>query len=128
MVIVVVILLIFIYLLNKSFNIGFNIETFWMPGTPKTPFGTPLEVPYRYTTLNSIPLGDSANRLLQHNGLPTIEDYLRSISYPFNRKYVHQKPIGIGVDITQRESGRYIDPRLLGPQKWDFYKFNEFNT
>ena len=106
-------------------------ENFWIPSTAKAPFGAPLSVPYRYTTS-----GINYNIRNEYQlGLPTRQDFIASYGYPVCndtgvRKQSLYQPLpptetGIGVDTTSKMSGWYVNPGILGPQKWSFYKFDE---
>ena len=104
-------------------------EAFWMPGKLETPFGTPLSVPYRYTTSGLSYRMRNENQL----GLPTRQDYLTEFGFPISTPHISQRSMysqppltqsGIGLDTTSKQSSRYVDPRLLGPKKWDYYKLN----
>ncbi len=122
----VVILSLLICLLVRKVGL-IRIEDFWMPGKPETPFGTPLSVPYRYTTS-----GLSYRMRDEHQlGLPTRQDFIRSSYWNnynntsvsiFDQHKVTKS--GIGVDITNKMSGLYINPGILGPEKWSFYKLD----
>lgn len=121
----VVIVILIIYTIVKYHSN--QKEMFWMPGKPETPFGTPLSVPYRYTTS-----GLSYRMRDEHQlGLPTRSDFIASYGFPLSSDTgVPKKSIyaqhsltnsGVGVDTTKKMSGWYVNPGILGPEKWSFY-------